>query len=252
MAGWESDRGEIFIRYGEPIQWMRLRPYVSAGGNADVRVKTDIWLYENKILGFADEYWNGEFRLSAPNYSGKLHSQFPGDSHSYAEFLRRTSPEEYTPKFEGPLFNIPFDIYQFKSLDRKREDETEIFLGYFLSLPDSVVLSNNETLSHQYGLFLLNKKNQSVKEIRERDFTEEKKERNNVIRINSKPDSLTLAFELIRDFDKGVSINRKPVVIKDFSPRGLMMSDIVMANSITENDELENQLLRKNISIEPN
>ncbi|MCL5030055.1 MAG: GWxTD domain-containing protein [Bacteroidetes bacterium] len=50
IPGWKTDRGEIVLRYGEPIKRIRFRPHINAGGRTEVDMKTDVWYYKNFTL----------------------------------------------------------------------------------------------------------------------------------------------------------------------------------------------------------
>ncbi|MDH3267434.1 MAG: GWxTD domain-containing protein, partial [Ignavibacteria bacterium] len=117
LPGWDSDRGETVIRYGEPIKRVRYRPYINAGGRTQLMLKTDFWYYKDKVLGFVDEYWNENYRFSSPRPGSRHVSQFPGDADFFMNDLRRNEPESYEPKFNGPVIQVPFNIVQFKNLE---------------------------------------------------------------------------------------------------------------------------------------
>ena len=112
--GWETDRGEAVLRYGEPNSKKRYRPWINAGGRTSVMMKTDVWFYDYMTLGFEDKYLSGEFRFSSPS-AGRYFSQFAEDTHSFVGYIRKSSPQFFRPKFEGPVFDIELSVNQFKN-----------------------------------------------------------------------------------------------------------------------------------------
>ncbi|MBT8387050.1 MAG: GWxTD domain-containing protein, partial [Ignavibacteria bacterium] len=127
VTGWNSDRGEILVRYGEPIERVRYRPYINAGGRTQLMLKTDLWIYSDKVLGFVDEFWTGNFRFSTPSPGSRHLSQFAGDTDFFVDDLRRIDPESYEPKFEGPLFDVPFNVVQFKNIESENSTSTQLY-----------------------------------------------------------------------------------------------------------------------------
>jgi hypothetical protein len=69
--------------------------------------------------------------------------------------------------------------------------------------------------------------------------------------IESKPDSVSLAFEVIRKKDNGVSSNHFRFLVKDFDNRKLSMSDVLLAADV-ENQPGKYPLTRKDLGIVPN
>lgn len=260
VTGWKSDRGEVMLRYGEPLNRIRLRPYIDAGGKMQLMLKTDLWIYKNKTFGFTDDYWTDNFHFSAPNIYGRTFSQFSYDTYSYVKNLRRTDPEEYEPKFKGPVFTLPYVIAQFKDLSNDENRNTEVYLSYALDVFDIFEYTDKYRFPHQSGLFLFdgnNKQGQKIENItyigneRELKISPSEKYWINSMELDAKPDSVSLAFEIVRNKDGGVSTNHFPLLIKNYDNRKLDMSDIVLAAGI-EKSPGKYSLIRKNIAILPN
>ena len=112
--GWKTDRGEIVLRYGEPLKRTRYRPRINAGGRTAVQVKTDVWQYRDMTFGFEDTYMSGNFVFSDPFPGSRYVPQYYGDTEAFADYVRRVRFEFYDPIYEGPAFTIPFNIVQFK------------------------------------------------------------------------------------------------------------------------------------------
>ena len=262
VTGWDSDRGEILIRYGEPLNRIRYRPFISAGGRTALLLKTDLWIYRDKVFGFVDEYWNENFRFSTPRPGSRHHSQFAGDTDFFVGDLRRTDPEDYTPKYEGIPFSVPFNIVQFKNLDNNVSNTTDLYLNYAL---DSYNVKNTGVkypLSHKYGLYFINseleqkyQKINSVKDINPKRYLKLALQNEfmiNTITMNTSPDSGELAFEIIMKEDNGVSSNHFVYEIREFKKEELDISDIILASSLNENPNEFAVLTRGNYNILPN
>ena len=108
--GWQTDRGITVIRYGIPPFRFRFRgeAIMNKWYNKPI---TDIWVYEDKIFSFTDEFRNGNYQYAK---SGK--SQFYVDTQDFAADLLADEKEAYVPVFAGPSFDVPYNILQFKDL----------------------------------------------------------------------------------------------------------------------------------------
>jgi len=176
--------------------------------------------------------------------------------------LRRIDPESYKPKFEGPLFDVPFNIVQFKNIDNENSSSTQLYLNYAL---DSSNLLNSEErypLAHKYGLFFLSNQT-DLQQKRINSINELAPDRklklglNNEVVINSimleaKPDTGQLAFEIIMKQDNAVSTNHFDFKIKKFKEDELDISDIILAARIDKSSTDFTSIKRKNMSILPN
>ncbi len=262
IEGWKTDRGEIMVRYGEPQSRIRLRPYINAGGKTQMMLKTDLWVYKNKTFGFTDDFFNDNFRFSVTNNGGRYLSQFQFDTYSYVNSLRRTDPEEYEPKFKGPGFTLPYAVTQFKDLDNDKNHNTQIYLNYALDVPGNSESENNLGVPHKSGLFLFdsdnNKTGQQVEDLthpgneRELKFSSSEKYWINSLTVEAKPDSVSLAFEVIRNKDGGVSTNHFKYKVKSFNGSSLDMSDIILAAGIDKQSSGKYPLTRNKLGILPN
>ncbi len=246
LPGWNTDRGEILIRYGIPETKIRFRPHINAGGNTSLMLKTDLWVYSDKVFGFTDDYWTGNFRFSVPNTSGRHHSQFGGDSESFIQDERRNEPEAYSPKFNGPIINVPYVINQFKKLYNGPDNNTELVVSFATQIDknfENNLFSNN---NFKAGVFLLNKDyellNKKVKIFKDFAFSSilnlglNQYYNISTIKLDNDPDSLNFAFEIIRNRDNAISTNHKPIKIKNFKAKELAMSDILFCENVSKTD----------------
>ena len=260
ISGWDSDRGETVIRYGEPVYRIRHRPYINAGGRTELMLKTDFWYYKDKVLGFVDESWNENYRFSTPKPGSRHISQFPGDADFFMDDLRRTEPETYEPKFEGPIIQVPFNIVQFKDLDKDSSSTTQVCINYALNSNKMPNPENRYPLAHKYGVFFVKQDSEieklQKKHINDLDYKNDLKiglfedYKINSLSVDLPPDSGVLAFEIITDADNGVFTNRTKFKIKKFSNSKLDMSDIVLASDVDESNDLV--IKRRDLNLLPN
>ncbi len=262
VTGWKSDRGEIMVRYGEPERRIRFRPYINAGGRTQMMMKTDVWVYKNRSFGFTDDYWTKNFRFSTPTLNGRYYSQFGPDSYADMQSLRRTDPEEYEPRFKGPVFTIPYSVIQFKDLDNDTDPNTQLYLNYAIDISKDYEYMDRYQVQHQSGLFLFDRSNKIIRQkVDEYTYLEKDK----VLRISSSekywinsieteanPDSLSLAFEVVRKRDGGVSTNHFRMLVKNYDKKDLEISDVVLASAIEKKKPDRYALVRDDLGILPN
>ena len=262
VTGWKSDRGEIMLRYGEPENRFRLRPFINAGGRTQMMMKTDVWVYKNKSFGFTDDYWNKNFRFSTPTLNGRYYSQFGLDTYADVQSLRRTDPEEYEPKFKGPVFTMPYAVVQFKNLDNEDDHNTQLYINYALDISKDYEYMNRYNVQHQSGLFLFDGSNKQIGQKVDEftylgkdkvlKFSSAEKYWINSLETETKPDSVSLAFEVIRKRDGGVSTNHFKMLVKNYDDNNLELSDVVLASAVEKNSPGKYSLTRNNIGILPN
>jgi len=260
ISGWNSDRGETVIRYGEPVYQIRHRPYINAGGRTQLMLKTDFWYYKDKVLGFVDESWNENYRFSTPKPGSRHISQFPGDADFFMNDLRRTEPESYEPKFEGPVIQVPFNIVQFKNLEKDSSLNSQVYINYALNSDKMATPGNRYPLSHKYGIFFV-KQDSEIETLQKKRTIDLDNKRDlkiglfeeykiNSVVVDLPPDSGVLAFEIIRDSDNGVFANRTNFKIKKYSATKLEMSDILLASDVDESNNLA--IKRRKLNLLPN
>jgi GWxTD domain-containing protein len=257
--GWKTDRGEVVLRYGEPINRIRFRPQIGVSGNhISIKTKTDVWYYTDMVFGFSDEFFNGNFEFSQPS-DGRISSQFGGDSFAYFNYVQRVRNETYDPKFEGPKFNVPYEIVQFKD---PKESKTDLFVNYGLRFADSLSERNNFVEPHIAGLFLFSNMFQLISEKRDSipllpltnkiEIDDTTSIVVNTLSMKAPADSGNFAFEIERNKDKGISSNHFKLAVRHFSNTNLDMSDIILATDINESNTDLYSLKRGNISLLPN
>ncbi|MFQ6033138.1 MAG: tetratricopeptide repeat protein, partial [Candidatus Zixiibacteriota bacterium] len=181
LQGYDTDRGKVYISYGEPDFIMRV-PW-KPGGRADEKIapdmsgisrppfnvykdpvfntklffaKAELWSYningENFRFAFEDSYMSGEFRFSATR-GGRIRSRFPGDYEYQYVSVKRSVPESYEFDYGGELFAFPCDFADF------RGDNGSSKLEVYYGLP---IQELSDTATVQTGVFVFDDRWQKV------------------------------------------------------------------------------------------
>lgn len=251
IVGWKTDRGETYIRYGEPYDKYTIRPEM---GTEKPLSRTEVWHYPDMSIAFADKFWTGNPRFAAPEDD----AQIPGDFHSFMELGYPEYYSLYNPIYDGPYFEVPYDIIQFKNLEREGDDLTDLYVTYAINKSDNLDQYENG-YAHQAGLFFLNnlfetmsENEREIKSNEELEFISLSEEESyvNSIGITAYPDSGHMSFEIIRTADKGFASNKGRYRIKNFPEEDLAISDVVLASKITTASNTK--IKRGDIGIVPN
>jgi GWxTD domain-containing protein len=259
MAGWKTDKGEMILRYGVPQKQLRFRPYISAGGGTAIEMKTDVWYYKNFTVGFTDQYWNNNFVYSEIIPGSRFNPQFAGDSQMLANYLRKVEYQIYTPKFEGPKIDVPYNIAQFRNA---KYNYTDVYVNYALYAADSLKSADKYYYRHEWGLFFFDTTYNSI--VKEKgnveDISSERKiniaaDKNLLISslmMSIYPQSGNLAFEIERQIDKGVFTDHSYFSPRKFKTNELDISDVILASALKRDTLNALPLKRQNMSILPN
>ncbi len=258
VEGWKTDRGEVILRYGMPLNMTKFRPYINAGSSSVIHMRTEVWQYKYFSFGFTDQFMNGRYVFSEPD-AGMYVPQFNGDSPMLIKYLRKALYTEYKPKFEGPVFKVPYNIVQLKS---KNYNYTDVYINYGFYAADSLRHKNNYIYPYKWGLFYFDtlyntiyKREDSVKAIpdgREIAVTGGKNLLVSSLKMEVYPDTGHLAFEIERERDKGVSTNHFNFSARKYEPYKFNISDIILAAKVAADSVPVYTMHRGKISILPN
>ena len=255
IKGWQTDRGQIVIRYGLPKSRLMLRRDPPGGGLGSKGVNTHMWKYNDKTFAFYSLPRMKNAILAEPG-----EAKYWDDSKQLSEDLKKTDPSDYTPKFEGPIFSIPNAPYQFKNFARTKF--TDLFVSY--AIKPEIITDNKKDIpyKHSSGIFffdsLFNKLGEFKNDI---DYLNKKNKISipdsgnlfvNTDELVARPDSGNLSFEIIRDKDKGVAAYHGKYKLRSFNSPSLDMSDIVLASKVDIDTEINGRINRKDYSILPN
>jgi tetratricopeptide (TPR) repeat protein len=259
QAGWQTDKGEIILRYGMPLEKIRYRPQISAGGRTSIDMKTDVWYYKNFTLGFTDQFWTGKYVYSEPIPGSIYNPQFKGDTPMLVDYLRKVRYQNYVPKFEGPSFDVPYTITQFKS---GKYNYTDIYINYALDAADSLRQGNTYYYKYNWGMFFfdtvfntISKKNGTINEISANRKINIKGGNSllvNSLELSIYPGKGNIAFEIEREIDKGVSSNHFEFDPKKFKVNELDISDLILASKLKHDSLSTFPVVRNNTGLLPN
>lgn len=272
IAGWQTDMGEMMIRFGEPPMRKKFRNGFTMSDFAyydlntinydyldGVNVKSEVWYYDDIALAFTDDYSTGNYKFHDP-YSHQRRS-FPGygdNSFLNGRNLVSTKPEIYKPKFKGKVMDLPYNAVQLKGAEGK----TDVYVNYGFNFIDSLAYRDNYSETHKTGLFFYNKYFRPQFENKETIYSLRTKDRViindstslivNSLQMTIAPQYGNCAFEVLRNRDKSVASFHGRYRIKNFAADMLLLSDIIIASQIKNIDEEKFTINRKNYSILPN
>lgn len=228
LRGWETDRGNIWIRYGRP--WLR---YQCCGGKAGKRV--DYWVYSEQGPVFVFE--------RALTYRTAWHTEFSG---MVAADLDALSPTAYQPKSVSAVHDLPLQLVRFRgslpSLTR-----VEIYASPPL---DSLAALSGADL--ETGVFVFDQGREELWSDRR------------IVRVVSGQVHLRYEFEVPRGvFHYGAEARlaapesmarpaaraRDRLEVEGFPPGRLSVSDLLLARNITEKKPSPRS--REELEIEP-
>ncbi len=259
IPGWKTNRGEMVLRYGEPIKRVRYRPFINVGGSTQIGMKTDVWYYKYFTVGFTDQFLNGNYVFSEPLPGDRYIPQFGGDTPMLVDYLRKIQFQIYTPRFDGPTFKVPYEIAQFKS---KGYNYTDVYVNYGIDAYDSLRAGNYYHEKYEWGLFYFDSLHDPIfsdkgliDSVSSKHKVDVKDGRNllvNSLNMSVYPDSGELAFELERKSDNGVSTNHIPFYPRKFKLRRLDISDAILATKLLHDTSDALPLKRNGYSMLPN
>lgn len=183
MRGWQTERGQILIRYGIPQTDVVLVPSGTSGirtgaqdqyaANNDGSVSFDlasgnggdfdmlseantfnIWDYGEFRFVFEDPYRQGEFRMyspSAKSLSGTNTSAWENDYVIKAQETFRTVPERYEYEAPGRQIDLPYLVSTFKGAD----GQTDLYVNYGVPIVEYDPSEELININANIGTFLI-------------------------------------------------------------------------------------------------
>jgi len=250
QEGWRTDRGKTYIRYGKPqyiIEYGKSMEF-----NA-IYPPMQIWIYPRFQLAFSDEFWNGLYQFTEPSLS--LISIFKERTRvNYslvAENVFSEIPESFDFSLSGGTFSSPYLIKFFKE-----SEKTEGLIYFGIPIQEKLYYPEQEL---ETAMFVLNDE-----QIPDSRF-------NQMLNIHLNHDSLQIidnyvinkldfqydagsvpySFEIINKTLEMNFVDRREMVIPDFTSDSLLISDILTANQIIPATE-DHRWERNGLYILPN
>ena len=109
IQGWETDQGKVYIRFGNPKNRFRTRPYIGASMNGTRNPlvhSREFWIYPDFTIKFEDEYLSGNYTLARD-----VRPEF--DYKYIFEELIKKQPDNFQMLPDSMLFDVPVEIISF-------------------------------------------------------------------------------------------------------------------------------------------
>lgn len=245
LVGWKTDRGEMVVRYGEPLYRMRLRAEYKGKLGSER-------LSNSQAYTPSKETWNYPgFSISFVNKSLGTHYQISDEYVSYLNEIKSYNSTIYQPKFNGPIFNLMYKTYQFAS---KNKTKVDVYLTYDVDLTDSLSLPKSFSEGYDVSFSLYDDSfNEKIKfNNYVSDTTQVDNHLINTCVIKTKPTAGNATFEILRKQDRGVASYHGRFKNKNFQTPELLLSDLVLSKEIKIEEQVPGGFWRNEYSILPN
>jgi len=259
IAGWQTARGLIWIKYGKPqgiiLNFIPFTGVWEMPTERPIRVELQVeeWFLRWMYGYFYVNFWAGHYSVRANNFVFEIIPEtHPGE---YIEKQIERHPEFYEYNPPGVLFNFPVDVVNFRGKDDKTK--VEIFFG----VPINKVGWESDEYGYyselQHGIFVHdNEWNRVVENINtifpEFDKTEIDTTSSKLLigsdRFEIEPGRYSLSVEVSVYNSGNAGVTRDSLFVEKFGYDSIQMSDILIASLITLTDE-EKPPSRDNITI---
>lgn len=275
LKGWKSDRGQVFLRYGEPIRQMIVKQRNSLLFDKYM----EMWEYNN-LPGFCFSGENNYLKFVGGNISTfREYAQGPGDglekfkittmpgssrfslnSFKDYEILKFQRNQSYKPRLYGSNINLDLRTYSFNKLSGSDDGNLETYVVYSIPVMDTTYKNYVKDYSHEYGIFFFDQNFEPIIQTRKsvsgleikNAFNDGKEIQPNCIGIGIRPGKTSLAFDLKRLIDTCYYTYRKVVEIPFYEHSMLGMSDLVLTKQVSIDKELPFAIKRNGMSFYPN
>lgn len=126
LAGWQTDRGRVLIRFGFPRQRLRTRADLGTtpAGHVTLNASKEVWDYGSFHMIFDDRFLNG-------NYSFAWNLDPEGDGKILFERQVEREAERFDFPHGGQPLTLPHVIAQFRAPRHSDSTLLEIYYGLF-------------------------------------------------------------------------------------------------------------------------
>ena len=108
IAGWRTEMGRVYIKFGEPLGRTVMRPEVDPRGRL-VQAHTELWAYEDFSFQFRN--WNG---LDAWRFAEGT------PSIPYGEWVFKRTAQRYADPFRHLKYSLPYQVAAFRDAGKIR------------------------------------------------------------------------------------------------------------------------------------
>lgn len=289
LKGWNTERGQILVRYGVPQGDVVIIPRSGSGvrnstpaddGNSvglAVEVARsgsghdmfeeantyNIWDYGEFKFVFEDPFRNGEYRLYAPSAAELTAGGLPwvNDYTIKAKETFRKTPERYIYEAPGRQIELPFVVATFKGKD----GNSDVYVNYAIPITQAYDPSKEFiNVTANAGTFVVAENRDMLVERRRTIYGlptsqvvrfEESNLWVDTQLMTTPPGNHEVSVEFETAGGTTVAVQRRKVDVHDFSGSALSMSDILLAYRIEETDNgkpiVPTDIFRDNLSIQP-
>lgn len=259
IRGWDTRRGQIYIRYGQPSFDVMLSSNTTAGLSHDIPTSRDrlgeewglirseinegtvfnIWQYEDFRFVFEDPFRNGEFQLYSPPATQFANDPGRASVNDYvliAEETFRERPDRYEYEAPGRDVQLPFLTSSFKG----DEGRTELVVQYGVPItqrPDGELIKVNAGV----GAFLVGQErtilDRSTHRVYGLPVSNLVEYRDGFLwtdseALSGEPGEHVVSVEFETGTRSVVGTQRREVTLPDYGEEGLQMSDVMLARSV--------------------
>ena len=253
IAGWQTDQGKVYIRYGKPQSMYRTKPDLAGivdGGGSPLITSKEVWNYPDFNYVFED-------RSLYRRYEFAWGDRPENDYRSVYNEMIKVKPEYYQSTPKKKQLKIIADINKF-NIDKHFYD-VEVSDAVF---GDSVyyVFQNNDWQAYlKHGVFLLDENWNQIENysdllnVSENGLTSIGFDKYliNTNTFKLKPGSYNLAIELFDLESEKRGIHRQEIIVDTFNVNKLQISDVSLAFDI-KYDSLAANFSRNNLTISNN
>lgn len=287
IRGWETERGQILIRYGVPNSDVVIIPdrniddigadrlsqtddpleirAESANSNMSFEVLNtyNIWSYDGFRFVFEDPFRTGEYRLYSPSAEALSQRALPwhNDYEISAKERFNETPDSYVYEAPGRKIELPYLVNAFKGSDPAR---AELYVHYGIPLNDVDSSTDIIEVTAKEGTFLIGEDRSILSEERRTiyglDASHVRKFQEAALWINSHKMTAPagkheLSVELEIGSGSTVAIQRRSIDVPSFEGDKLQMSDVLLAYGIEESRDGKrlsgSEIVRHGYSIAP-
>lgn len=275
IPGWETERGEVHVRYGVPDEDYivegdfgvvleqyqdRIGTLADPGLIANVN-RFNVWDYGDLKFVFEDPNRNGEFVLYAPpaDVFSLPSARFAEDMDFVlrAQEAFRSTPERYDFELPGREVDIPARVTSFRGTDGR----ADVYVHYGVPLAPEAGDDGPVETTIKTGAFLVGEGNQLLAERRKTVYglRSDQIVPYKAVRLwvgteslDARPGTHEVAVEFETADGAAAGVHREAIEVPDFNGPGLVLSDLLLATMIEEGVTAgPGRLQRGDFSIQP-
>lgn len=243
IEGLHTDRGKVYIRYGEPLRIARKRPEVAGH-------YYEIWYYPNRTFAFDDPWGDGRTGYN-------LGSDFYGvDFREVAAHEFKNNPSEYHLTTRGQVRAVPCQVVSFRG--KSGSTDLEFYYGLPVDSTDFRVVSDGFRADFDRGLFLFDEDWNSL--FHHKDSIEIRKEmlpdssgitlETGRLTASLNPGAHPFSLEFRNPRSDNVGLLRGSIGVPSYRGDSLLISDLLLASDIKSTRPGAPD--RQTMSIDPN